>query len=192
MTMMLFLSKGEKLKLNNIDNLEQFCFDALDVDTIQLYIWLSHLYADQSYSQNIKSVFFNIIEELEKGIPDQNKTPARIVDEAWGLGSKELYDIDTALVHQVYYANVVTKINQFFVDRIFLLSINENFGNSSAKMCLNELENIFTIDPEFTQGKNTFYIDSANYRRFKNQRQNQKERVITVCQELRMLFLEVT
>jgi hypothetical protein len=191
---MLFLSKGEKLKLNNIDNLEQFCFDALDVDTIQLYIWLSHFYADQSYSQNIKSVFFNIIEELEKGIPDQNKTPARIVDEAWGLGSKELYDIDTALVHQVYYANVVTKINQFFVDRIFLLLASEKSTsiNTNARLFLTTLEECFTIDPKYTQGKNSFYIDSANYVIFKNQRWIQKNLVEAVCQELRMLFPEVT
>ncbi len=129
--------------MNPISELQDLCNFAVSISINNLMInWIEFL-KTQNPAKSIVDVYNIMIEKLNQIYVSEFQDPYSIGENVWGCGSGEQFR-PIPDIHDIYYQNIRSQINQYFVDKIYCLNTGQGF-QTKAKNIENNLATFFTI-----------------------------------------------
>lgn len=178
--------------MKSINELQKLCNFAISISINNLMIdWIEFL-KTQNPAQSMINVYDIMIEKLQSNFTEEFQDPYSIAESVWGCGTGEQFR-PIPDIHDLYYMNIRSQINEFFMNEIYILSTDKGFQNK-VKNIQNNLETFFTIPRNILycqqSKKSTFHNRYGKYATWWNERYKTQEVMNTNFENLKKLIDE--
>ncbi len=178
--------------MESIDELESLCNFSVLISTNDLMIdWIEFL-KTQSNNKSMLETYNLMISKLQQKYTPEFDDPFSIAENTFGIGAGQQF-LPIVDIHQTYYITILSKINEYFVNKLLVLSTDEKF-QVDAKFVMTNLQIAFHIPKDVVYDKegrlSSFHNLKGKYSTWRYDRVKTKEFIDWNFNKLRELVAE--